>query len=201
MPRIVDHDGRRREIAQLAMRLIAERGMSGLSMRALAEEMGGSLTLVTHYYPTRAVLLQDVVARVMEQWRDDLDGRLEAAGDARARLNVLLAWLLPLTEEGRELEWVRFALLVDRQDPEAHDLLLAVDHGMRDLLRKHLRELVDETVLEDGVDMLRAVTTGVALDAILDPDAWPASRQRRVVDAALTALLDGPLAPGAGQPG
>ena len=53
--------GERREVARAAIQLLARRGPRGLTLRALAEEMGGSITLVTHFFPNRRALLDAVL--------------------------------------------------------------------------------------------------------------------------------------------
>jgi AcrR family transcriptional regulator len=190
MPRVVDHDERRQQIARAAIELIARDGTPGLTMRALARELGGSLTLVTHYYASRSDLMRDLAAQLTAAWRDELAELEIGVSDPVERLRVLLDWLLPLTDEGRQEEWSRFAMLMERSDPECRAVLIDFDRGMRDILRQHLRGIVPKDRLTSAVNLLRAVTNGVVLDAMVAPESWTATRQRAVVEHALRLVLD-----------
>ncbi len=77
MPRRVDHDDRRAEIAELAAALIAEHGPDALSLRSLAAAAGSSTTAVTHYFASKKELL--------------LHAYRAAVGRARARVAAIPA--------------------------------------------------------------------------------------------------------------
>ena len=188
MPRQVDHDERKRDIARAALRLLAHRGPSGLTFRSLAQEMGGSLTLITHYYATRDELLLDIPAQLAIDWERDL-AELDADPDPRERLRGLLEWLLPLDEEGKEDEWARFALLVARQEMQSLNSLRQFDAYIREQLRQHVAPLVEEKQVDATVDLLRAITDGIVVNALSNPEAWPAERQLALVHRALDQLL------------
>mgnify|MGYP006307118491 FL=1 len=56
MPKIVDHDAYRREIAQRAIGVFRRRGYSGIGMREIASELGMSKSALYHYYPSKDAL-------------------------------------------------------------------------------------------------------------------------------------------------
>ncbi|GGX67654.1 TetR/AcrR family transcriptional regulator [Saccharospirillum salsuginis] len=56
MPKIVDHDQYRRELAQKAVALFSEHGYRGLGMRRIAEELGLSKSALYHYFPSKEAL-------------------------------------------------------------------------------------------------------------------------------------------------
>lgn len=116
MPKIVDHDRRRREIAAALWRVIARDGMGGASARAVAAETGWSLGAVRHYFSTQEALLHfaarvmlEDIARRVEQIRTD-----SAPGPERSR--DLIEQLLPLDVQrtGEVRAWL--AVLVDGSD-------------------------------------------------------------------------------------
>ena len=57
MPKHVDHDQRRREIAAAVARLAATEGLQGITFREVASEAGVSVSLVQHYFGTKENLL------------------------------------------------------------------------------------------------------------------------------------------------
>jgi AcrR family transcriptional regulator len=189
MPRVVDHDARRRDIARVALTLLARDGTAGLSLRGIATEMGGSLTLVTHYYANRQELMTDLAHQICDGWQADLDRMDQKHREPRDRLRTFMVWLLPLTERGQEEERARFALLAAENDPDSRAVLLEFDNVVRQMLRERLSGLIPKRRLPATADLLHAFASGVILDAQLNPTAWPAKRQLTLLDDLLTALL------------
>lgn len=61
-----DHDARRRDVSEAVWRVLVARGFGGLTLRAVAAEMGASTGLLTHYFPSKRALLRsalDVLAQ------------------------------------------------------------------------------------------------------------------------------------------
>ena len=73
MPIPVDHDQRRRDIADATWLVIEEAGVQGVTMRRVAEKMNGSTTLVTHYFKDRDSLISFANERTFDRWRAELD--------------------------------------------------------------------------------------------------------------------------------
>lgn len=75
MPKIVDHEERRRELAEALWRVIAHSGPQAVSIRTVAAEAGLSAGALRHYFQTREELLvfamdlseERVVGRMREQ--------------------------------------------------------------------------------------------------------------------------------------
>lgn len=65
MPKQIDHDAHRRDIAQRAAPLFSEMGYSGLGMRRIAEELGLSKSALYHYFPTKKSLFLACTEAVM----------------------------------------------------------------------------------------------------------------------------------------
>ena len=61
MPKIVDHDIQRVKFAEAAMRLIAQHGLEGVTMRAVATEAGLSYGSLFHYFSSKDELLMHAV--------------------------------------------------------------------------------------------------------------------------------------------
>ena len=108
--RKVDHDSRREEVASVASRLIAERGLEALTTRALAKELGCSIGVLSHYFNSK----EEIVLAAF-QWADQsIDQRMQAAiVDQDISLDYFIPMIqagLPL-DEASDREWrVRFNL-------------------------------------------------------------------------------------------
>jgi AcrR family transcriptional regulator len=189
MPRRVDHDARRREILTAALEILGEGGPSALSFRTVAARLGGSATLVTHYYPARQQMMEELVAFTVDRWKDELAALETGVEEPRRRLRILLEWLVPADEEGLREERGRINLLAEHwDDPETRLLLKEWDGYMRHLVRRHLEPLVPAAKLEKTVDILRVTTNGITLSTIEHPDQWPSRRQMGVLDDQLDIL-------------
>ena len=166
MPRPVDHDQRRTQIARAFQRLLAAEGFAAVSFAKVAAEAGVSVGLIQHYFLGKDVLLRyaydDAVARlgdrVLARVREG-----EAAGlpVAEVLLNSLVE-LLPLDQE-RDLEYRV------RQGLQAQALHNA---GLADVARRSGRGLLEyvTTAVEDGRtrgEVAPGVDAGVAARMIL----------------------------------
>lgn len=188
MPKQVDHEGRRREILLATLDVLSEQGPSGLSFRTVAKRMGGSSTLVTHYFPSRQALIDALVGDIAS-WPDQI-GEIEAgATDARERLRRFLRWLLPDDAQGLKEESARINLIGERDIRLRTDHLFdAWDDKARELLRGHVEGLVRPDRVDTVVDVLRSTTNGITLSVIEHPTKWPPDRQHAVLDEILSAF-------------
>jgi len=107
VPKRVDHEERRRQIADALLRTAATRGLHATGMREVAAEAGVSLRLVQYYFGTKEELLlyamQQLAARFSERAMARIS-RLKETGDPVSPRDVIAAILtegLPGDEEGR----------------------------------------------------------------------------------------------------
>ena len=117
MPKRVDHEERRRQIADALLRVAAERGLHASGMREVAAEAGVSLRLVQYYFGTKEELMlfatQLLAARFAERGLARIS-RLKEAGDPVRPRDVIAAILteaLPADDEMRTLYVVYTAYL------------------------------------------------------------------------------------------
>jgi TetR/AcrR family transcriptional regulator, transcriptional repressor of bet genes len=99
MPKIVDHDKRRDEIALIACRVVAEHGFEKASMVRIARGAGYTTGMLAHYFDSK----QDIIIAALRLILRRIDERLTqpAPGAARADLLTLLTEALPVDEQRR----------------------------------------------------------------------------------------------------
>jgi len=189
VPRHVDHEQRRRDIVDATLQVLAKQGTRGMSFRSVAQEMGGSTTLVTHYFPTQKDLLNEVTSQALAAWdieTQEIDAQTE---DPLDRLVLLLHWLVPITELGMMQELSRIHLLAGQLlGDENRAMFEAWDSRIRSYLRTHLTGLVPDEEVEQNVELLRVVTSGIVLSVVEHPHLWSAERQVAVIDNVLQLL-------------
>ena len=189
MPRNVDHDERRRDIARAAIRLLAKSGPRGLTLRALAEELGGSITLVTHFFPNRRALLGAVTSQVIEDSAPDLESAGRAELPHAERLRAFLIWLLPTTDEQVQLERSRVLLSAES---DAHfnvqEFFDTWERTIRDLIAQYVAPVVGESERQFYIDLIRIVQNGVVLSSVEHPKYWTPEKQIEFIDTLVPVI-------------
>jgi AcrR family transcriptional regulator len=194
MPKLVDHEQRRRELADAVWRVIRREGIDRASVRTVAAEAGWSPGALRHYFATQSALLAFAMRLVVER----IEGRIAAldrAADARESVEQVLHELLPLDDERRaENEvWLAFTAraLIDpelrAQHNEIHDALhQACASALKDLAAAGRAQLGPHTALQ--VERLHALTDGLAVHTALRPDLMPPETIIAVLRLHLDAL-------------
>jgi AcrR family transcriptional regulator len=189
VPRFVDHEQRKSDIVAATLDVLAEHGPRGLSFRTVAARMGGSTSLVTHYFPTQEALLDEVAATSLATWGAEIAALDEQTGSAMVRLQNLLLWLLPITDSGRSLERARINLLSGQiLAGDSRVAFRTWDGRIRRIIAEHLQGLVPVDEVERAAELLRVVTNGIVLSAVEHPERWTLDRQIDSIDHVLTIL-------------
>src|SRR3569833_3151792 len=111
MPRLADHEQRRRQIAEAVWRIASTRGLEDVSLRKVAAEAGVSLRLVQYYFGTR----DDLLLGALEILNADAGESIRAGIGSVVVvflcvvLRVLLVGLLPVGDERRTRYLVHLA--------------------------------------------------------------------------------------------
>jgi TetR/AcrR family transcriptional repressor of bet genes len=184
MPKIVDIDQRRMELAGAAARVIARSGVDGASMREIATEAGWTTGTLVHYFANKHELLDFTLRASIEQRsaRRSKRGELSPAEALRESLESALP-----TDDDTKVHWI---VTVALAGAAASDERLATTQ--RELYRGYRSYLIDLLTAMPDVDdapteaeRLIGLVDGIALQALFDPDAWPPERQLRALDAGL----------------
>src|SRR3712207_6009277 len=138
VPRIVDADQRRTELAEAVWRVIRRDGVPGASVRTVAREAGTSMGALRHWFATQDELLHFAMTLVSERARARAEAVAASGGPLAPRLLRVLEEILPLDDERRaETEvWLaltaralvdpRLAELRDRSAAELHEFCTQV---------------------------------------------------------------------------
>ena len=80
MPKVVDHDERRRHIATAVSDIASTRGLGDVSFREVAAQAGVSVSLVQHYFGDKANLLKTTLEIQSEAMNTSIAERLATLG-------------------------------------------------------------------------------------------------------------------------
>lgn len=192
MPKIVDVDQRREELAQAAARVIARAGIPGASMREVAAEAGWTTGTLVHYFRDKHELLRFTLEASLDRRRARREDR-EARG-VEAALRETLYGALPVDEDSR-LHWVVTVAFCAQAAGDAELARIQRD-AYRDF-RANVAELVVATGRGNNGDALAeaerliAGVDGIALQALFDPESWPQQRQVAALDGVLATTAVG----------
>ncbi|WML29638.1 TetR/AcrR family transcriptional regulator [Neobacillus sp. OS1-32] len=173
MPKIVDHDYRKKLIAEATWRVILNEGMEGATVRKIAKEAGLSLGALRHYFSTQNELLvyamnlvkERATARVMKIVMSELPPKEKV-------MRVILE-IVPVNEETMaEMEvWFAFIFYCKNKRDVFDSHYDGIFPGLcklftfleqHHLLRKDLHKEIE-------IEKLYAIIDGLALHAMLEP--------------------------------
>lgn len=198
MPKLIDHDSRREEIAEATWRVIHAQGISGVSIRTVAAEAGISTGSVRHVFPSKTDLLVHATELVGRRARARIQRHLDEPDPRRLVLSVVEE-LLPLDDQRRAEMEVTVALIAEAP---GNDRVRQVRDASYEAVREVCRHLVARLHrhgltapaldVEAAATALHAVVDGLALHLLVNPD--PGFRQQAlgVIEAAVDGLLPGP---------
>ena len=173
MPKIVDHEQRRRELAAAVWRVIDREGVAEVSIRSVAAESGWSSGALRHYFSTRAELLafacEQVIDRVSERIRS-----LQPAGGPVAAVRAALLETMPVDDNRRTEDSIAFSFLaLGLSDPHLAAVQRRHFTEMYGLCRQLVIGLAEHGVLapagEDSETLahrLHAVVDGLSVQAL-----------------------------------
>ncbi|WP_410667662.1 TetR family transcriptional regulator C-terminal domain-containing protein [Amycolatopsis sp. cmx-4-68] len=194
MPKQIDHDRRRAQIAEATWRLIAKRGIEAATMREITAALGMAHGALKHYFPDKNAIVKAAFTHVFEATNTRIGERLgEVTG--LAGLRVFCREVLP-ADEVTELEarvvlpfWQR-ALA----DAELESVFAAAMTEWRSRMAGFLRAaredgsvtspVADEVLVEQLLTMLN----GTQVHALLTPKVTTARLQWRMVEAFIESL-------------
>ena len=179
MPKIVDHEQRRDEIALTACRVVAQYGFEQATIVRIARASGCTTGMIAHYFETK----QDIIVAALRLILRRIEERL-AHADGAADLLTLLSEAMPI-DETRYIEcavWMAFWGQVP-----ADKRLRRVNAWLH---REYLR-LFERCLARGWSDwprwpsatreqLLRSVVTfinGVTASTVASRAEWPATRQ------------------------
>ncbi|MFF2483424.1 TetR/AcrR family transcriptional regulator [Paenibacillus sp. NPDC058071] len=195
MPKIVDHDLRREQLAEAAWRVIRREGLEGISVRRVAEEAGMSLGSLRHYFTTQAELLAFSMQLVSERVNKRIDG-LAWGTDLLGNAELLLTQFLPLDEERLAEAEVWLAFMSRAYFDQSANALGRKVHGeLRYAFDSIITRIVESGLAADGIDpeleskRLHAFIDGLALHGATRAEKLDAEQSLRAVRYHLNSLL------------
>lgn len=195
MPRLVDHEERRRTIIEITWRLIAEHGIDNASMRDIARECGYAAPgVLTHYFPNKDALLLASYQLIC----DNTNERIAASTAGRRGITALRALCLeiipadPLTIVEARVA-VAFWQRAQTEAPLRRVGREALAHWRAAIMACLAEAEIDgecapladpDAIAEELLNTMM----GLHITSMLDPGTVSGSRQRWLIERAVTRI-------------
>ncbi len=194
MPKLVDHDERREEVAEAAWRVIGRDGLDGATLREIAREAGFTTGVIQHYFRDRDELLAFAARLISDQSHERLQAAIAEHPPGRARLVALIEVLVPVNLRAARVAvllafWARAAT-----DGRHNTIYLKQYARLRAIFRAEVGAAIEAGALarasdiDDATDRLIAFGDGLCMRAGLDPERYPEPRRRHLIDQMLASL-------------
>jgi TetR/AcrR family transcriptional regulator, transcriptional repressor of aconitase len=163
MPKIVDHDAYRSELARKAADVFTRHGYSALGMRKIAEELGISKSLLYHYFDGKedlfAASTEEVLAR---DTGSEMLKRVEEGNSLNEKLDSLFSIYLEMENHFEGELSLMLDYLRDKEPDE-----VAADTNMRKALKTH-QNLVEKAVGSNYAETVLCLMYGMLLVRFLN---------------------------------
>jgi AcrR family transcriptional regulator len=137
MPRIVNHDERRRDLARAVWTLMREEGLEAVTIRAVAERSGWSSGAVRHYLTNREAIITFAAEQIRSEFAEHLRSR-PITGDPLRDLRSLMLAVLPLTENTKSMMEIWLAFVGAAVSRKSFAERASVYGDLHDFLIEHL---------------------------------------------------------------
>ncbi|GGF13453.1 HTH-type transcriptional regulator PksA [Halobacillus andaensis] len=199
MPKLVDHDKRKIQIAEATWKVIVEDGLEQATVRKIAKTAGLSVGALRHYFSTQSELLLFSMELVSERVKQRAEGK-NFEGSPMEMVTEAICELLPVDEERRiEMEvWFVFSAktLVDAKLEALSETVYSEMHqGLRNVIELlYSLDLLKENLdLDVEIDRLHALVDGMALHHLLHPATFMYEKMIRTLTYHIETLCKGSL--------
>lgn len=191
MPKIIDHDARRRELIEASWNVIATDGLDGLTMRKIATAAGCTTGRLTHYFENREALVLAALRAVYEAAGARMTHILTRGLTPTDTLRDMLEETLPL-DDIRLQEW---KVWIAFWTAASTDKVLAAENDARHTLwRKALLPLIAAIAPRADAmteaDALIGIVNGLGLLAAVSPTRGNRIRAKSALSHQIARLAD-----------
>ena len=194
MPKIVDHDARRRDFVKAAYEMIKENGLANTNLRAVARRAGFTTGALVHYFGDK----DELIRLALDYSGEDVRDRMQSAHreqTGRAALREIVVEALPL-DRRRSANWRIWLALWYHSETNA-DMRAEEKRRYREWtgrLERALKESVGDGELPKSTDVrvevqsLIAFIDGLGVQHLMSSRGMSAKRLMLLLDRYLDRL-------------
>ena len=187
----VDHNERRRKIADLCVKIIAKEGIDATTVRRIADELGYSTTVVTYYFANKSELM----LWTYQSLHEETYGKVQALYDSDP--SDVAGCLLSMTaaDEVSFDRWRTYVAFWDRASHEPHwairqrqDLEEAIEWIGRFVRARN----GEQANVPEISRVLNTFIQGLSVQALMDRDSWSKELILAEIGRVLSLVLEAP---------
>jgi AcrR family transcriptional regulator len=194
MPKIVDHESQRVRFAEAAMRLIAQFGLEGATMRAVAAEAGLSYGSLFHYFKSKDELLMHAIRHSTAMQTRRVNEFVSQYSGLQA-LQHLLCDDAIISDSSRDdwMVWLTFLYKAALQESFA-DLHAEVIDGWLSRIERLLADAQQAGEIRENLDVgfeaigVWAYSAGIGQLSLLHRELLPVPLQKQLISSYLDKL-------------
>ncbi len=187
-------DDRRIEVAQAAWQVIVREGLDRASMRAIAQELGSSTGVVTHYFRDKDALILFALEQVFENTVEEMKACIEQ-WQGLERLEKMIFLALPMESIDRD-DWKVWVAFLGYSIGREH---LVQEHrkryeSLRQIIHQELANLQRAELIRGDLDLsfeanaLIALVDGISIGVVISPEQFSADQQQYLVRRHIDSL-------------
>ncbi|MDZ7728163.1 MAG: TetR/AcrR family transcriptional regulator [Dehalococcoidia bacterium] len=200
MPRTRTTESRRRQIVDAAVAVIARVGWAGASIDEITAEAGVSRGLVSYHFRDKNELLSAVLERVREGFNDSVEAAIAETSDPVEGLRIASrVSLYAAVKDPVPYRIFLYFFANGASEPDLAEQIRELYAGFREAVAKTIRGCQKRGYFDPELDPEAAAArhigaiTGLALQHLLDPGAFPFDEAARQAEDMLMASLIGPV--------
>jgi len=190
MPKIVDHETRRRELIEASWKVIAAEGLEGVTMRKIAAEAGCTTGRLTHYFADREALILAALQASNKATSKRVNDIISSDVTAYEKLQRMAEQTLPLDEDRRtEVKiWLAFwsAATIDQSLAKENDARM--DEWFSALIPL-IKEVAPKADAVHEANLIIGLVNGLGIQVAVNPTKTNLERAQSVVHAHLKQLV------------
>lgn len=191
----MSYEDRRIEVTEAAWRVIIREGLDRTSMRAIAQELGSSTGVVTHYFRDKDELTLFALERVFENLLEDMKTCAKGR-QGIDRLEQMIFSVLPLEASGITgwQIWIAFLGYAIGREKLVHEHRKRYDF-LRQIICQELADLQAAKLIRDNLDLtleanaLIALVDGIGTGVVINSEQFHAEQQQYLVRRYIKTLL------------
>jgi AcrR family transcriptional regulator len=195
MPKLVDHEHRKLEIAQATWRAIKILGIENLTLRDIAVEAGFTTGVFSHYFKDKNSVLRYAFNIAYRNAYDRIIKANEDIPDGFMRIRNVLVEILPDARRPESIAFVSLCFGIrNSKDP-----LLAKEYKvkmaeLRELFNLYTLDVLNKDEIhiqktpEELIDLFAAVLDGLCIQALLNPKIYTRKRCIRTIENLIEEL-------------
>lgn len=191
----MSYDDRRIEVSEAAWRVIIREGLDRTSMRAIAQELGSSTGVVTHYFRDKDELTLFALERVFENLLKDMKACAKGRQGIE-RLEQMIFAALPFESSGIPgwQVWIAFLGYAIGREKLVQEHRKRYDY-LRQIIYQELADLQTAKLIRDDLDLmleanaLIALVDGIGTGVVINPGQFHPDQQIYLVQRYIKTLL------------